>query len=172
MSHALNRTFALALAAVVLAGPGRAQDDATTGANAELTDRQKVEQCMRAVTNAGSDPRACVGVVADPCLDALGEGDKSQAAACMDRETAIWAENLESSVKELSRVLGRQAPEALQEVQEAWLVYRDRRCGFGSTLYSDEEFVGIWRATCLLEETGRRAVEVGTILKEARSRGG
>ncbi len=173
----LEALRSLAVAAVLLAvagGPALAQTEAQAKAQAqeELSDGEKIDQCLAAVTNAGSDPRACVGVVADPCLEKIGDGAKAEAAQCMQRETTIWAEHLVSSVKELASVLGDDAPQSLADVQDAWNTYRQRRCAFGKVLYHDTELALVWRATCMLEETGRRAVEIGAILKEARNRGG
>lgn len=170
MFRALKVT--IVAAACVIGGPALAQTEAPAEPAAELTDQQKVQQCLVAVTNAGSDPRACVGVVADPCLEGLGDAARDEAAVCMERETAIWAEHLDASVKELGTLLGDSAPEALAAVQESWVAYREKRCNFGNVLYPDSDFSLIWRATCLLEETGRRAVELGGILKEARARRG
>lgn len=172
MFRASGLAIAVAFACVA-AEDAKAQTEAEPAqAASQLTDQEKVAQCLTAVANAGSDPRACVGVVADPCLEALGDSAPSEAVSCMQRETEIWDERLGNAVKELGTALGDGAPDALNAIQDSWTGYRDQRCGFGSILYPDSDFANVWQATCLLEETGRRAVEVGAILKEARSRGG
>lgn len=179
MLQALRLLILVAAALGAVAGQAVGQSQTPTQAPAapaqpaeQLTDRQKIDQCLAAVTNAASDPRACVGVVADPCLEALGGAAREEATTCMERETSIWTEHLQASVKELGTLLGKDAPASLTAVQESWVAYREQRCGFGTILYPESDFALVWRATCLLEETGRRAVEVGAILKEARNRGG
>ncbi len=160
------RTLLLAgaVAALAATGPIAAQT------NASNEDERQVNQCLDAVRKAGSDPRACVGVVADPCLEAPGNASTQAAIECMSRETVVWTRLLEARYADLAKILNEDGGEQFNSVQRSWTRYRDRRCALGEMLYSGGSLAQVWAATCMLEETGRRAIELVALLDEARAR--
>lgn len=165
-----QRRVSLGAALAVLAAAMMTMASGTAAASEETpipADEIAVRHCLDAVSKAESDARACIGVIADPCLDRPDESTAETTIACMDRETRLWERLLATRYGEFSALLDGESGTHLEEVQEAWNAYRDRRCTLGELLYPEEPMADIWQANCLLDETGRRAIEIGVLLDEA-----
>ena len=81
----------------------------------------------------------------------------SQVIACYDRERAVWDDILNKSYQALRRALDEDQQRKMQEMQRAWIVSRDKTCGF---LY--DYFQGTMAdpmiAACIARATGRQAL--------------
>lgn len=160
-------TCGLVLALMLPLSSAHGQEESDTGTVEAGT---KVRQCLDAVGKAGSDPRACVGVMADACLEQPQNSEPDASEACIVGETGIWQELLQSRFEEARKALPDESATRLEEVQASWATYRDQLCEIGTVIYSDQALVAVWRANCLLEETGRRAIELGAFVGEIRAR--
>jgi uncharacterized protein YecT (DUF1311 family) len=162
--------FAFALAAVLwLAAAGAAPaaaDDPAPGAD----ERAKLTQCLDAVRKAESDPRACIGVVADPCLEQPDQATTMGTIACITRETRLWSEFLAERSRLVFALVDDDGAERLREVEGAWSAYRDARCALGEALFPGGSLASVWAAECMLQEIGRRAIEMGTLHDDLNAR--
>lgn len=168
------RLLAFALCGVAVLNvsvPGKADVPPPGNAAPSAEDIIKIRQCLDAVSKAGSDARACIGIVADRCADSADGGAAEAGIACIRRETSVWHRLLGDRYADLQRSLDPGRHKQLDDVQAVWADYRDRRCALGEALFpnASETAVAAWNADCLLEETGRRAIEIGAILSELGS---
>lgn len=165
--RAIARMICLAgLATALSVGPGTLAETSDVEIDADVTN---VRQCLEAVRKVDSDARACVGVVAEPCLDQTADGD--DAVACFERETALWDGLLDDRYREVVTHFDEEAMEQFRDVHDAWEDYRSQRCALGETIFEEGSAAArVWAADCLLQETGRRAIELGSMLEDFERR--
>lgn len=103
------------------------------------------------------DPRRCVGIVAQPCLDAP-EGDTTLSMTqCIGMETKAWDAILNRDYRALLARLDEAQTESLNDAQRAWLTLRDADCAFA------HEFVrgslsSVMAAECFQNRTADRVL--------------
>ena len=129
-------------------------------------DEAKLYQCLDAVRKANSDARACIGVVADPCLEQPSDSGPEGLIACIDRETVLWEQMLTDRFANLVAQVDDEPADEVRAVHEAWQHYRDKRCRLGESLFPEQAMADVWGADCLLQETGRRAIEISALIDE------
>ncbi len=76
------------------------------------------------------DPRRCIGLVADPCLNAPEGAATLSMTQCIGKETKAWDVILNRDYKALITRLDEAQTEKLKEAQRAWLTLRDADCAF------------------------------------------
>jgi hypothetical protein len=66
---------------------------------------RKIHECVAAARYAGLYPGRCVGVLADPCINAAAGKDHAagKAKECAAQELKIWAVRLEKSLAAIKR---------------------------------------------------------------------
>ncbi|AEQ52865.1 lysozyme inhibitor LprI family protein [Pelagibacterium halotolerans] len=151
---------ALAIAvSMFIALPATAQDTVTfTTADADL-----MTVCLADLAEAES-PEAvhrqtdCIGAASNVCMD-TEEGGYSTVGMveCTARETDWWDSQLNASYTTLGETLDADLFATLQDAQRTWIAYRDQSCGFEYDFWGDGSMRSIAHASCMLEETARRA---------------
>jgi uncharacterized protein YecT (DUF1311 family) len=106
-------------------------------------------------------------VVADPCLEQPERSSTPSMISCFDREVLLWDRMLTDRFGNLITQLDESAREQVREVHEAWSGYRDKRCALGEALFPEAALASLWGADCMLQETGRRAIEVAILIESA-----
>ena len=62
---------------------------------------------------------ACIGIVADPCIDAAG-GDTAKRKACTERERAVWQAELEAALRGVRKGGFKDVTESVTQSQKSW----------------------------------------------------
>ncbi|XSG83528.1 MAG: lysozyme inhibitor LprI family protein [Methyloligella sp. ZOD6] len=129
-------------------------------------DRERVRDCLNKHGDADAIVQAadCVGEINALCKDQETTAD---ALSCYERHTAIWDRLLNDWYSEARKKLDSASSKALRDAQRAWVAFRDKKCGFWTTRYSGGSYSSVIDADCIQEETGRRAIEMHEIWKEA-----
>ncbi len=129
-------------------------------------DRERVRDCLNSHGDADVLVQAgdCVGEINALCKDQETTAD---ALSCYKRHTAIWDRLLNDWYSEARKKLDPASSDALRHAQVAWITFRDEKCGFWTTRYSSGTYSGVIGADCIQQETGRRALEMHEIWKEA-----
>jgi hypothetical protein len=75
-----------------------------TAASAQtMENKQKIRECVEAARQAGLYPGRCVGVLADPCINAVSEGrGTGSAAQCASHEREVWAGRLDKTLASIA----------------------------------------------------------------------
>src|SRR3712207_1414521 len=97
-------------------------------ATAQGSDTEAIESCLESKVTAERDPKACIGVLSQPCLDDGRNNSTGGMVACLDREAKAWAGLLNDYDKRLTDKLDDKQHTALRELQRAWIIYRDKAC--------------------------------------------
>lgn len=140
----------LALAAV--SGPARAQAPEST---VPAADRNAIASCLR---DSGESPRTCIGAIAVVCVRQGANRDEAR-ISCTRRETAVWRERLDLSLRALAQRLDSGLRNRLASVQRSWEAYAPQKCGLMGELQSPEQAPAV-QAGCDLRETAVRAIEL------------
>ena len=148
------------LAVIALATPATAQ-------TFEI-DAHWIDRCIGVQDN----PMICVGMAAERCTQENGGGPNMVLAACHEAEAAEWDRALNEAYQDLRRLardreamdLGY-APDnlgiALQEMQLAWIGFRDATCGNATALAAPfGSAAGPAYHACMARETARQYFEL------------
>jgi len=104
-----------------------------------------------------AERRCLFVIVAAPC-QSTPEGQSNLGMAdCFRLEAAIWDQLLNDNYKELRSVLDDKQEASLRDMQRAWIVSRDRTCGFYDVKIQGSMAIPLGQA-CLARETARRAL--------------
>jgi len=99
--------------------------------------------------------RACIGVVADPCI-AASSGNVGKAKACAARELAVWEREMQTARKRVSAGGFKEITEALTQAQKSWQSSLRRLCAvFDKT---DPGMLPGAAVYCHMHETAARAL--------------
>lgn len=148
----------------LLAGPLAAQD-----LSFQI---QATESCLWDV-GPGEAQRACIGQAAGVCMEQPGGSSTYGMGFCLDAELSYWDGMLNDAYGQLMQSM-RAADEglpthlaiqasSLRDMQRAWIVYRDARCGHEASLWQGGTGSGPAFANCLLHETAEQALYLGAL---------
>lgn len=147
------------VASLLIASPALAQDTADfTAADADL-----MTACLANLSDADNPqdlPKQtqCIGAATDMCMETEEDGYTTIGmVACMSRETAWWDNQLNASYESLQQTLDAELFTTLQKAQRAWIAYRDQSCSFEYDFWGDGSMRNIAHASCMRDETARRA---------------
>ncbi|MBR0684209.1 DUF1311 domain-containing protein [Roseomonas eburnea] len=163
-----------ALAPVMAAAQGRAPE----GPRPHPAERAWIAACV--LTAQAHPPRAafgrCAWRIAAVCQGEPGEGlliarlpqlpgRPLPAGPCALVETAIWQQQMDRWLRELSLLATARGQDALRRAQRAFLAYRDAACAAEGLLSAPEE-AEAHRLSCRLEQTALRALELKRLRDE------
>lgn len=159
----------LALALLLAAGPALAQD-APAGYDGSL-----IPTCLDRAAADGSDPAACIGAAADPCMAQPGGETTLGMVQCLTAETADWDKLLNHWYgRAMERAKAGDAagdgdePTApvLKQAQRNWIAYRDESCRYEALRYQGGSMAGVVRAGCLQELTAHQALRLRALAEQ------
>jgi uncharacterized protein YecT (DUF1311 family) len=139
---------------MLVALPATAQDTTTfTTADADL-----MTACLADLSDPSSKQTDCIGAASNVCMD-TEEGGYSTIGMvqCTARETDWWDSRLNTSYTKLGETLDADLFTTLQQAQRTWIAYRDQSCGFEYDFWGNGSMRSIAHASCMLDETARRA---------------
>ncbi len=147
----------------------KASDDPYQPADAHF---QVIYDCLEA--SRGSQRRdiehGCVGIVAQPCLDKPQNQTTHGMAGCVRREDLIWDSLLNDWYGMAGKALPKALRNELRKVQRAWIKWRDIKCGFERAKFEGGTMGIPISASCVMETTARRALELRGLVDELGSR--
>jgi len=131
-------------------------------------DRMAMQDCIEAVngirngsaTTDEADMSNCINAASGLCQEKPEGQTTSGVARCNQREAAWWDEYLNSMYDQLEEALDPQVLSSLEKAHRAWLSYRDAKCDFSYQLSEGGSMGQQFLSYCLLDETGRRAIDL------------
>lgn len=178
----MHKKIVSALIIAMLASPAIAQqaDQEVTGFSS--ADRQAMEQCTnharlvesqtQALNDAGQAvpedmPRSladCIGVASNICQEQPGGASTIGIVDCLARETAWWDGLLNSHYQDLLATNDPEPADGLRKAQRAWMAFRDADCAFQYSVWGGGSMRSIAGASCTLDHTARRAIDLEALL--------
>ena len=159
----MKRIFVSASILACLLGAAVAQEP-----NPGQPDRGERRALLGCINGAAGDPggiAACVGTVADPCLELPENQSTVMMGACINRELVIWDEQMNEIYGSLLEALDEETGKALRQSQRAWIKMRDTSCAFSAMLWQGGTGAGPAAGACFNRETATRVA----FLSEAMS---
>jgi len=132
-------------------------------------DLREVEACLERVNERKGTPIACIGRMSARCMDRPGGSSTKGMRICTDRETEAWDQVLNRNYKKVRRQVPGAAAKKLQEIQRAWITWRNEKCGFGYTLFEGGTLAGVAVGQCVMKTTAIRAFELGELVGATRN---
>jgi hypothetical protein len=85
-------------------------------------DAQKIDACLKAAAEKAVSGTGCIGIVADPCIDAASKTDSyiKDSAACAARELAIWTTRLQRATQSANKGGGKGVAMAVAASQKSF----------------------------------------------------
>lgn len=168
MSKIIQRIVIAALLTGVAVMPAAVQAQTN---KATARDRAAIYNCLKAKKDTDEPgAAACLFIVADPCLEKPEGQSTAGMADCFRRETAVWDEILNDSYARLRGALETEQKNALRSMQRAWIVSRDKTCGFYRHFYQGGTMAIPAGAACMARETAYRALYLGRFVHEGVAR--
>lgn len=121
----------------------------------------------------GGNKADCVGISASVCMQQPGGESTAGMGFCLDSELQYWDDMLNGAYQQLRAA--RQAidatlapdlavqAETLRDMQRAWIVYRDARCGHEASLWQGGTGAGPAFLNCLMHLTADQALYLSAL---------
>jgi uncharacterized protein YecT (DUF1311 family) len=123
----------------------------------EARDTAIIQDCVKVSGADTSKAEACIGRVANPCLDRDDTRSTADQDACIDRERKVSDDILNETFRRLRDKLDETQKGKLREMQRAWIASRDKSCAFYWDFFQGT-MASPMGAFCVNRETGRRAL--------------
>lgn len=132
-----------------------------SGVAAQQVDGGAVRSCF-ANTPTGVTAPGCLGAASNLCQD-QGFDTTQGIAGCIQAETVVWDDLLNTEYKSTRAFLGSQDPalqDSLLEAQRAWIGFRDAECALDYARWQGGSIRSIVFANCMMTMTPRRTLEL------------
>jgi uncharacterized protein YecT (DUF1311 family) len=116
-----------------------------------------METCLASKKPLLKHGYACIGQFSGACLGHAENQTTAGMERCYLDEYRAWDVLLNRYFKDLSK--GRNGAE-LQQIQRAWIIYRDRKCTYFHLHYAGGSMARWLGAQCMMDTTARRAIEL------------
>ncbi|MGR3723817.1 lysozyme inhibitor LprI family protein [Abyssibius alkaniclasticus] len=129
---------------------------ATSAQADRAEDAQALMDCA-----AGDDPQACIGTIANACLETATNPEAE--LACYERETAAWrypAEGIFVAQAERLSAIADDLPDFLEKSQEGWEDYAYNHCAMIGFSEPDIARQPVVEANCALQMNADRIIEL------------
>jgi uncharacterized protein YecT (DUF1311 family) len=120
-------------------------------------DAAVIEKCIKPKTGRHWAWEQCIGLISEPCTKDEGSMTDRQVIDCEDRERVVWDDILNKSYQALMKALDDERKGKLREMQRAWIVSRDKTCGFLYD-YFQGNMANPMIAACVRRATGMQAL--------------
>jgi uncharacterized protein YecT (DUF1311 family) len=124
-------------------------------------DADVINACLKsAYSGDHGEAHACIGLVADPCLQKPENQSTQAMVACTDSETKIWDALLNAEYDRLLGVLQGKAADDVRQAQRVWITLRDADCAVPYQLFEGGTMAQPIGANCVLAHTANRMMQV------------
>lgn len=147
----MNRLVMLIVSGVLLAGDAQAQTPTAA-------DTQAINVCLRAAEDNGSFGNACIGKIADPCIEKASKTNSYEADSrkCAARELAVWSGLMTKAVNQFNKNGPPEKHGAVAAAQKSWAESANKLCPAFEKLDPDMTLGGA--VYCRLQETAHRTL--------------
>lgn len=130
----------------------------TASAAPNAADTQKIDACLKAADEKGTSAVGCIGIIADPCIEAAKgkNSDVEDAKACAARELAIWSARMPTAIREIQKGAEKQMIANVANSQTSWSASLTRLCPIFDKLDPGTAMGGA--NYCRLQETALRVI--------------
>ena len=125
-----------------------------------LQDKTTIEACIEKAQRNSQHARACIGEATSVCETLREMANQAGVKDCMKREAAYWDEMLNDRYQQLMTNFSKRNAKKLKAMQRSWIAWRKEKCELSYMLYEGGTMAGVMAASCFMETTGIRALEL------------
>jgi len=126
---------------------------------------KQVAACTAKARKAETNSEACIGQVAERCMEEPKMGSTHGQRDCAGRENAIWDKTLNRRYKRLAKALSAKGAIKLRNTQRIWLKWRKAKCEMPYVLFEGGSIAGPMASFCVMRATALRTIELGLSLE-------
>lgn len=126
----------------------------------EPEDERAVLRCIHKAGVKETSLRSCIGKAARACEARPDMQSTVGLTMCYRQETTIWDDLLNSHYRDLGDAMTVTGKGVLQDVQRAWIEWRDAKCQLPFALFEDGSMAQPASAACTMNATATRAIEL------------
>ena len=130
----------------------------TNLAPAATNDAVSIPACLQSAGVGADKARACIGRVADPCLETPDGQSTPGSVDCLMTETKAWDDILNAEYKRLLPLLSKEAAADVTKAQRLWIQGREADCRVPYYFYEGGTIVKVLGAECERDHTADRAI--------------
>lgn len=119
-----------------------------------------IAQCVATERKADRDGAACIGKIANPCLDKPEGGSTQGQVACVRAESKEWDELLTREYRALLAEMPAATISKIRDAQRQWLALRNADCALPYLLLEGGTMAQPIAAACYQHRTAERAIQV------------
>lgn len=149
-------TFAAVLVAAAMTGNALA----ASRAGYTRADKAEIDQCISRAQRNSQHVRICIGVASLACERQPEMASNAGIKDCLARENAYWDEILNARYQQLMGNFSKENAKKLQAMQRNWIAWRKEKCELPYLLYEGGTMAGVMAASCFMETTAIRALEL------------
>lgn len=123
----------------------------------------RIDACIGVVGAPADHAELCLGIHAQPCMDAPENQTTVGLVECLRTEFSAWDEILNREYEALQPLLDEEQRAALRDAERAWIAYRDADCAFPHVLVRGT-MAQPWSMDCVMQHTARRAMTLRGLL--------
>ncbi len=128
-----------------------------------------IQDCIKSAGTDTAKREACIGIVANPCLQRDETRSTADNIACIAREQAVWDDILNETYRRLRGKLDKDQQVKLRDMQRAWITSREKTCAFYWD-YFQGTMASPMSASCDNREIARRALFLLGFLEDAEGK--
>ena len=147
-------------------------------------DRAAIDACL---AKAADMPESCIGTAYARCIETPEGSTTAGMGACSWRETAVWDEKMDASLKQLlTGSLGQtvadpsnRPPEnkrdgkvpgtdIINDMQKTWVMFRAKKCDTGAMQAEGGSLSRVLYGSCFYDETARHALWLATLVDDTK----
>ena len=128
-----------------------------------------IQDCIKSAGTDTAKREACIGIVANPCLQRDETRSTADNIACIAREQAVWDDILNETYRRLRGKLDKDQQVKLRDMQRAWIASREKTCAFYWD-YFQGTMASPMSASCDNREIARRALFLLGFLEDAEGK--
>ena len=125
-----------------------------------LQDKATIEACIEKAQRNSQHARVCIGEATRVCETLREMANQAGIKDCMKREAAYWDEMLNDRYQQLMANFSKKNVKKLKAMQRSWIAWRKEKCELPYMLYEGGKMAGVMAASCFMETTGIRALEL------------
>lgn len=130
---------------------------APASADVDTIETAPIAACLGAAAGEGTTPRACRGVIAQPCLDSDGGYTTYGMVMCYSAEAEAWESVISGALDRLTATEPDLAP-SLAASQDAWRAYRDAECSYRVNRWGEGSGARVALASCIADLSAERGI--------------
>jgi hypothetical protein len=130
-----------------------------------------ITECLTKAETSDSEDQGtyqCIGIAANTCIESAWAATEFRKVVCADAEERFWLQMNQANLAKLRSALDVEGKERLQHMEDAFVKYRDYKCGIYRSVFERNGPLLAYGA-CATESAGRLGIDLRELVAEAEN---